>query len=229
VVGQYVFVDTADEVAPADAYVFDEREPTLGEWYAAYGLDSVRTIRADPWSTWELREHWGQTPNPPPTGTPSDLRELRIAHNVAVASGDAATAQRLRERIVRQLDTHVAVSFVGGTKLLGERYLQGVEPKLETIFSCTGPTPDEAQFEIEAQVTEKRPLSWVPADARSKKVGMPFVLPPHLWRAGFLYEDRSSLYHRPGVESFLGRFVGSDAAVPHPVDGAAWVDLLTLR
>jgi hypothetical protein len=132
--GRYVLVDREAGWAPADALVFDEREPNLLEHYFSYDVDPVRTLRTDPWAAWELRAQWEQTPNPPPDGAPSSLEQLRIAHNIALAQNDPGLAQALEAKVVGNLDRGVAMDFPDGTKLLGGRYVPGVAPKLELYF-----------------------------------------------------------------------------------------------
>jgi Dolichyl-phosphate-mannose-protein mannosyltransferase len=228
-VGQFVLIDRASPFAPADGYSFDLREPTPLEWYFVDGSDPVRALRPDPWYTWELRQAFGQAPNPVPDRPPQTLDELRIAHNAATAAGDSARAAELRKQIVNQLDANTA-TFTDGTQLLGERFTRGVAPALDLYFLAAGPAvADDIQFDIKS-VVERPPLfSLVGADDKIKAVGMPFVIPPRIWKAGFIYLDHTEIRHRPGREAYSGFFIGgSDQTRPKEVDGND-LPLLTLR
>jgi hypothetical protein len=230
VVGSYTKVDREAEHAPLDAYAIDEREPTFFEWYSQYAVDPVRTIRRDPWETWELRNDFSQSPNPLPADEPASMEELRVAHNAAVAAGDADRAQKYRQRLVSQLDVQVATKYTDGTELLGQRYTRGVEPKLSLYFLAAGPSPDELQFDMSSEVEASPLLSLVQPDPLVKAVGTPFAEPPHTWRKGYIYVDRAEVRHRPGRETFYGQFMSLDhRPVPKRVDRAEDTWLLTLE
>lgn len=228
-VGQFVLVDREEEHAPADGYSFVSREPTTLEWYLTAGTDPIRTIRPDPWYTWELRDHFGQGPNPKPADPPSTLDEVRIAHNAAVAGGDSALADRYQAQLVDQLDVRPSTKFTDGTLLLGQRYTPGVAPTLDEYFLAAGPAAADIQFDIEAAV-QRGPLgSLVGPDPLKKLTGMPLVLPPMQWRGGYIYVDRTEIRHRPGREIFSGFFVSPEKTTPpQPLNGSKHVLLLTL-
>ncbi len=232
-VGQFVLIDRAAPPAPADGFVFDVREPRPLEWYLIAGTDPIRTVRPDPWYTWELRDEFGQTPNPPPPfdPPPATLDDLRIAHNAALVTGDDARAEDLQTQLVTRIDSRAATKYTDGTLLLGERYTRGVAPTLDVFFQAAGPAPaDDQQFDIQG-IVERAPFgSLVEGDAKTKAAGMPFAIPPRLWKAGYIYVDHTEIRHRPGRERFVGFFVGgTDANRPKPVDGSRDVPLLTLR
>ena len=220
--GQFVLVDRIAPAAPADGYVFESREPRPLEWYLRADADPIRTVRPDPWYTWELREQFGQTPNPPPDGEPASLEEFRVAHNVGVAEGDAARAERYLTELVARLDSQAATKFTDGTLLLGEQYTAGVAPVLKVFFQAAGPAEvDDRQFEIQSVVVKAPLLSLVRADSKVRAVGMPLAIPPRLWKAGFIYVARTEIRQRPGLERFTGYFIGGkDPMRPKPVDGA---------
>ncbi len=232
-VGQFVLVDRTAPAAPAEGFVFDVREPRPLEWYLSAGTDPIRTVRADPWYTWELRDEFNQTPNPTPPfdPPPSTLDDLRIAHNAAVATGDAERAAGLQADLVTRLNSQSATKFTDGTLLLGAFYTDGVAPVLDLYFQAAGPAPaDDQQFDIQA-IVERAPIgSLVEADNRPKATGMPLVVPPRLWKSGCIYASHTEIRHRPGRERFVGFFTGgSDANRPKPVDGSREVPLITLR
>lgn len=232
-VGQFALVDRAAPPSPAEGYVFDAREPRPLEWYFVSGTEPIRTVRPDAWYTWELRDEFGQTPNPAPPlePPPETLDDVRIAHNAAVEAGDAARAEDLQAQLVTRLDSQAATKYTDGTLLLGEHYTPGVAPALDVFFQASGPAAvEDEQFDIQA-IVERPPLfSLVEADGKTKATGMPFVIPPRLWKAGFIYVDRTEIRHRPGRERFIGFFTGGpEPTRPRPVDGAPNVSLLTLR
>jgi hypothetical protein len=231
--GQFVLVDRTAPYAPADAYVFESREPGALEWYLRADTDPIRTVRPDPRYTWELREQFGQTPNPSPSSDPppGTIEELRIAHNVAVATGDSERATEYEKQFVGQLDSSATAKFTDGTLLLGEQYTGGVAPALCLFFLAAGPAAADAlQFEIQSVVQKTPRWSLVRADKGARAVGMPFAIPPKLWKAGFIYVDRTVIHHRPGVERFTGFFEGGKGTTqPKAVDGVHEIPLLTLH
>jgi hypothetical protein len=217
--GPYLFIDRDAANAPLEASRFDEREPNLFEWYFASPSEPIRTVRPDAWSTWELREHYEQSPNSPPGEPPKTLDEIRIAQNLAVATGDSAAAERWSARLLASLDTSVAASFSDGTRLLGQRFVRGVDPKLELYFLANGPLTNEYMFEVASNVEAPPVLSLVPADPKVKQYGPPFVISPRLWRKGFIYLDRVDVRRRPGREHFAGFFekqASTPTAAPPP-------------
>jgi 4-amino-4-deoxy-L-arabinose transferase-like glycosyltransferase len=230
VVGQFAMADRVGPNTPADGYVLDAREPTALEWYLASCVDPVRTVRADAWYTWELRDLFGQVPNPPPPGEPATLDQIRIAHNVALASGDEARADRYGADLAAQLAAFVATKFSDGTMLLGERFVPGVAPVLELYFQAGGPTADEDQFDIESVVLRRPILSLLAADDKVRTLGRPMFPSPKEWKAGFIYASRTEIRKRPGQEAYAGFFTAPDKAHPPvPLDGSTKIHLLTLR
>jgi hypothetical protein len=228
-VGRYVLVDREAGPGPADVLVFDEREPNLLERYLSYDVDPVRTLRPDPWAAWELRAHWAQTPNPPPTTAPSSLEQLRIAHNLALAESDLGVAQALEAKVLGSLDTSVATDFPDGTRLLGKRYAPGVTPRLDLYFRAGGPAGIDAPFRIDSIMRRGRPFSLVPNDETVKEVETPFAIPMTLWKPGFIYVESSELAGRPGLEELEGHFVGAYGAPGPPQLGGASRFLLLRR
>jgi 4-amino-4-deoxy-L-arabinose transferase-like glycosyltransferase len=230
-VGQYVFVDRAiAPPAPVEGLVFDPREPNPLEWYFLSGVDPIRTVRADAFYTWELRDHYGQTPNPSPDGPPASLEQLRIAHNAAVAANDSGLAERYQHEFMASIDARVARTYSTGTKLLGERYTSGVAPTLALYFLAVGQADADYQFDVISVVDDRRFLSLVPPDDKIKSVGVPFVIPPRLWRKGYIYVSYIEIRHRPGREMFFGSFSGPPGFLPpKPVDETSGAPLLILR
>ncbi len=201
-VGPYLLVDRREPPAPVDGYSFSEREPNPIEWYFLSGTDPIRTVRPDRWYTWELRDQYGQTPNEPPTGEPSTPEELRVAHNVAVANGDAARADEYERALLSQLRVSVSMPFDDGTSLLGEQFRQGVAPTLALYFRSIGPARKDLQFRIDSIVQAMATFSIVPADPAVRQVGEPFWLPPRGWKPGFIYAVRSENPTAPRHRAF---------------------------
>jgi hypothetical protein len=231
VLDHFAFIDREAPKAPADAYVFDERQPTPLEWYFKYGTEPVRTIRPDAWATWELRNAWNQTPNPMPTGEPQTLDQIRIAHNAALARADQAAATRYEQQLIGRIDTSVATVFTDGTRLLGQKYSKGVLPNLALFFRAVNTTNDEFEFAIASVVDRKKLLSLVAADDKVKQLGAPFLVPPRLWKQGYIYSEHAPIHHRPGTERFSGRFepLSKDYHAPKPLEGTGEVSLITLQ
>jgi len=216
-VGPYVFVDLAAPWAPAEAYVFDQREPGWFEWYFRSGVAPVRSIRADPWVTWELREHLGQTPNLAPSGLPVTLDEVRIAHNAALAAGDEQLATGYKNQMDRRVDMTSAMALSDGTRLLGTHVIGGVAPSLSIYFLALHPLDANVSFNVYGRVFARSALSLVPADPVIRRVGTSVVPSPMLWRPGFIYVESCDLLPRPGHELFFGDFGATARTIQPPV------------
>ncbi|MBV9946023.1 MAG: glycosyltransferase family 39 protein [Myxococcales bacterium] len=228
-VGRYALALRSAPLAPVQGFVFEEREPDLREWYLSNGVDRVRTVVPDPFFTWELRAHYAQQPNPSPEGPPRCLDQVRIAHDVAVAAGDGALADRYEAELRAQLDAGVATTFSDGTRLLGQVYRSGVAPTLTLYFKASGPARDDFPFEIASMVEEAPRFSLVPRDDRSRQVPAPFLLPMRLWKKDFIYTAESEIRKRPGRERFVGYFGGAAGEPgPHALDRSGWIPLLIL-
>jgi hypothetical protein len=231
VLDHYMLVERDVPNAPADGYVFEEREPTTFEWYFLSGADRVRTVRPDPWLTWELRAHYRQSPNPAPTSAPRTPEEVRIAHNMAVGAGDSALAAKYENELLAGLDTHGAAAFTDGTKLLGTRFAPGVEPTLTAYFVATGASSTNFELVVDGFVEAKKPWSLIPADERMRHLGNPFSLPPMSWMKGFIYAARVEVRKRPGREHFYGHMEIASAkqGAPKLANGVQSLDLLVLQ
>jgi hypothetical protein len=214
--GPYVYIDRDAPRGPLEAFAFEEREPNILEWYLSNPTEPVRKVRPDPWATWELREHYDQQPNPPPPGAPRSVEEIRIAHNLAVATGDNASADRWNDQLLAALDKSIATGFPDGTRLLGKRYVPGVDPKLELYFLASAPLATDSMFEVTSSVDAAPWWSLVPADDKIKVYGQAFFIAPRLWRKGFIYVERVDLRFRPGREYFAGYFDTTGALTATP-------------
>lgn len=228
-VGPFWLVDTARPEGLVQGFSFVEREPSWMERYLLQGNDPMRTVRANPYWTWELRKHFGQSPNPEPSAPPVDREELRIAHNIAVADGDAALAGKLRTRLLAHIDRSTATTYDDGSELLGTSYLPSVAPKLIVYFLAAAPSPKDQYFEIRSVVLAPEPWSLVPADPMLKTVGLNLPLAPKFWIPGFIYASTSEIRKRPGRERFYGYWISGHGDTPRrPVHRASRTTLLVL-
>jgi hypothetical protein len=222
-------VDQREPPAPIDVYSMNEHEPNPLEWLFMGGTEPSRSIgkTPDPWLTWEVRLHVGQAA-PMPTGTPSTLDEIRIAHNAAIARGDAAEAARWRQRIEAVLDRSVATEFDHGVRLIGARLKGGVEPRVEAWFESTGPMGDAA-FNVRSTLEKQNPWSLIPIDPADREMALGPLIPTKLWRTGMIYEAHAVLNHRIGLERYWGYWAPRDAApVPRRVDRQVETTLATV-
>jgi hypothetical protein len=187
-------------------------------------------VRPDPWATWELRDHFGQTPNEVPATPPSTPEELRIAHNAAVATGDEARAKQYEDALLAQLRVSISMPFTGGLALLGERLTQGAADKLALYFRAGGPTASDCNFRIDGTVEARPPLSLVPPDSVVREVGEPFALPMRTWKQGYIYSVASELRQRPGTERFAGYFVTDGKSTPpRAATGSKTISLVVMH
>lgn len=226
-VGPFWAVDRGAPHGPIDGYDILRREPEGLEWYLRSGVHALREVVADPFVTWELRDHLGQTPNPEPSAAPRTDEQLRIAHNLALSRGDVVKAESLRARLLASADRKVATRFSDGTALLGLTYREGASRVLTLYFEAGEPAKFDYVYEIRSRVTEKLAWSMVPADEQLREVGLPAHLPRRLWKPGYLYSSVTEILKRPGKELFFGAFRGKDA--PRAVDRREPVVLLELE
>jgi hypothetical protein len=229
--GDIWLVDQREAAAPIDAVGVEEREPNPLEWFFLGGVEPVRTVVADvdPFLTWEWRTHLGLDATAP-AAEPRTLDELRIAHNVAIARGDASGAELLRERIESQIDRTVSVRFDQGMRIIGVRTTHGVRPQLEVWFEAAGPTQGDAVFAIHSMVDRAEPLSLVPPSTAEREMAYATSLPPKVWKRGNLYVVRCALLHRIGFERYFGAWRSRDGSpAPGRLDAKPSTDLVTVR
>jgi hypothetical protein len=209
-VGPYWYARIKEPHAPIEAYSFDEQPPGIFAWYFLDGTEPVRTLRIDPYLTWELRAHFDQAAELPPN-PPTTFEERRIAHNMAVARGDAPDAAALERALTAELgEPHVLLP--DGTELLGARYDRGVEAALTLVFRA-GVAQARGRPGIRSRVIDAAAWSTTMADPTVRDVGPPMVLSPQRWREGFLYSYRVIIRKRPGRERFVLVWQGSQLPV----------------
>jgi hypothetical protein len=222
-------VDQREAAAPIDAFSLNEHEPNALQWLLYGGTEPVRRIgpSPDPWLTWEWRTHLGQ-PASPPTGEPATLDEMRVAHNVAIALGDALAVRRWRERIDAQLDLTKATDFDRGVHLIGVRVIDGAQPRVQSWFECVGPMGD-AVFNVRSTIEARAPFSLIPPDATDREMAWGPPLGTKLWRPGMLYETFAVLNHRIGRERYWAYWASRDgSAVPRRSDGQSETTLAVI-
>jgi 4-amino-4-deoxy-L-arabinose transferase-like glycosyltransferase len=215
--------------APIEAYSFVEREPSWWEWYFISGTEPHREIVPDPYRTWELRVHFGQAAEIP-SAPPATLDQKRIAHNIALASGDIAKAAALFAEIEREL-TKVHAAYDDGTEIVGATYHEGARSLLTIFVKAGGPTVADVQLAVKSRVIAKAFASTTMADPTEREVGLPLAIAPQRWKKGFLYADPVPVRKRPGTEVFRASFwVRGPGSPPRRVDkGGGAVEVLTLR
>ncbi len=227
-VGPFWKVARAGAPAPLDAFAIDEREPGALAWYFVSGTEPTRTIRPDPFATWELRTHFGQA-GEGPSEPPRTLEERRVAHNIALASGDRARADELLASIRAELDVKDA-PFDDGSELVGAKYHEGARSLLTLYVRAGGPTESDVQLTVRSKVLAPATLSTTMADPTEREVGLPLPIAPKRWKAGFLYADAVPIRKRPGHEIYRASFwVRGRGTPPRPVDGSHDVVVLDLR
>jgi hypothetical protein len=203
-----------------------EREPDLLESYFVTGTDLVRSIGpdVDAWKTWEWLDHLG-LPSTAPTGAPGTVDELRIAHNLALARGEAVKAATYRARVVGEVGG-VHADFTGNVRLLGVAIEQGAVPVATLLWEAQeGFTPVEATFEVKCRIVAPPPLWPSATDFYEKSMAPPMILGPSLWKGGYLYLQRFVVRHRIGREACEGAFTSSALRT---VAGPPRVGLFTL-
>ncbi len=225
--GPYFVADTTAPHEPVVGFSTPRREPSFLERLFVSSNHALYDVAPDPLWTWELREHFGVQPNPLPGGSPASAEQLRIAQNLAVASGDSALSARRRDELLRGLDRKMARQYSNGVRLLGVRYEHGASDVLSVYFDTPGPLAGDPSFVITASVEAAPRTSLVPHDELPWNVGMPFSIPTSLWRPGFVYSSITELMRRPGRERYVGSWQGQGAPVPS--GGARDTTLLVLE
>jgi hypothetical protein len=232
--GDVVVVDQREPRAPLDAQVLSEREPNPLEWYLYGGIEPMRRAEPapDPWLTWEWRTHLDQPTTAPAGGDEAhaSLDELRVRHNVAVATGDEAHARALRQRIDAELDRSVRARFEPGVTLVGVRRSGRAQSRLDVWFEADGPAAGDLTFTVHSAVEKRSPTSLIPPDPVERDMAYPPSIPTKLWRPGFLYTVPVVLRHRVGQERYFGWFTSRDGSpAPRRPDGKMQTDLLVER
>ncbi len=213
-IGPFWFVDRQKPRAALAAHRIARREPSLWESYFVVGSHALRQIEPDPWLAWEAIDHFGEGAAPTPHAPPVDSEALRAAHNQALATGDAARAEALLQKLLRGTDQSARCRYSDGSELLGVRFERGATDVLSVYLRAGGVHADGCRFGIESIVEAPPPWSLVPADPVQRDVGMPPMIAPASWKAGYVYSTVTELMKRPGRERFVGGFRGPGAPAP---------------
>jgi hypothetical protein len=146
---------------------------------------------------------------------------MRIAHNIAIARGDAATAQKWRSAIEARLDRSVGASFDRGITLAGVRVIGGVQPRIEAWFEVREAPGGDSSFDVRSTIEQRASFSLIPAPKTERQMSWPPPVPTKLWKPGFLYVVEVVMNHRIGRERYAGHWQPLDGAwVPQRSDGA---------
>jgi hypothetical protein len=215
-VGPYWLVDRQAPAAPLDGYSFSEREPTLLERWAQGGTEPARSVRPDPWVTWEWRRLLGQAATPPATA-PVTLDQVRIAHNAALDRGDAAAAAGLRARLAAAFNLPRTARYTNGTELIGGVHAHGAARSF-TLFFVAGKIAGDAKLTLRASALAAPRVSTLPRDPTELDAAASPIWPTSLWRPGHIYSATVVYRKRPGTELFTASWsppmVRSDSAAP---------------
>jgi dolichyl-phosphate-mannose-protein mannosyltransferase len=219
VVGPYWLFDRQAPPAPLDGYDFDAREPSFFDRWSQGATEPIRTVRADPWTTWEWRTLLGQPASQPglPAATPE---QVRIAHNAALARGDVAAAVRLRAALVAQFNLTLHARYDNQTELIGGIQSRGAQRSI-TLYFVSGTFRSDTKFAVQAKVVAPPTLSTLPMDPGELDLALPPRWPTTLWRPGQIYSIKLVYRRRPGHERLRGGWADgvrrTDAAGPDEI------------
>jgi hypothetical protein len=225
-VGPFWYVDRSRGDGPFEAYRIVRREPGYLEAYFVQGSHALRSIEPDPWAAWELSDHFSDRPLDVPKAPPKDAEQLRIAHNAALAQGDEAGVRELAARSAKGSVVPPCADD-DGTKLAAVRFEPGSTDLLTVTFQAGKARSGDLRFRIDSVVDSAPPLSLTPPDPTLREVGLPSVVPPALWKPGYLYASITEVLKRPGRERYSGYFVGAGA--PTSSTGSERCALLVLE
>jgi hypothetical protein len=227
-VGPYWMIDRKAPAAPLDGFSFDEREPGFWDWYLRGGTEPTRSVRPDPWVTWEWRSALGQTALPP-RGEPVTLEQIRVAYNVAVKQNDQAQAARMRSVLENRLTVPRGVTYDNQGVLIGIDHHWGAQRSINAYF-LGGSFKGHAKFAINSKVDSPARFSTLALDKAELDMAPPPMIPTELWEGGLIYSVRVPYRKRPGTERFFGWFVPLDGKpAPKRVGRPATVDLVVLK
>ena len=226
--GPYWRMNRNEPFAPLTGYSIVESEPSFFARYFISGTEPERTILPSEFVTWEERVHFDQ-PADAPRSEPVTFDERRIAHNVAVAAGDAPRAAKIRAELVAELGSAHAV-YEGGAEIVAAGYRDGASPALTVLVLAAGPMAADPTLAVRSKVLAGAALSTTMPDPVEREVGPPLSIAARRFRPGYLYSDVVPIRKRPGTEVFRAAFVARPSgALVRRLDGSGWIDLLTLR
>jgi hypothetical protein len=221
-VGPYWLIDRREPAAPLDGYAFDEREPSFLERWTQGNTEPVRTVRADPWVAWEWRALLGQ-PATPPNSVPVTADEIRIAHNAAVARGDAPAAAAFRGELAARFNLPLHARYDNQTELIGGIQVSGAQRSI-TLYFVAGRFSSDTKFSVQAKVIAPPFLSTLPMDPAELDLALPPRWPTSLWLPGQIYSVKLVTRKRPGQERLRGGWAGA----PRRIDAGGPVEIAIL-
>ena len=210
--GPFLAIDRAAPAGELHAFEIERDEPSAFEAYWVSSSHALRTIRPDPFLTWELKDHFGLRPNPAPSAPPKAFEELRIAHNIAVSSGDAEGAANRLSTLLAGCDRTHTLAFGSGNTLLGTRLERGSSLVFSVYVRAEGADPREPELLMRSVVSEAATGSLVDRDLALAEVGMPFPIPASRWKSGYVYSSVTEVIRRIGKERWYGSFRTHDRA-----------------
>jgi hypothetical protein len=211
-IGPFLALDRESAPGQLNGFSIAREAPGAFASYWVSGSHDLRSVVPDPFMTWELKDRFGLSPNPPPTIEPETPEQLRVMHNIAVSSGDSAAAAKLLEALLAGADTTHAVDFDDGDSLLGIRLERGASLVLSVYFRAAAPDPSEPVLTLRSLVERAPAASLVARDEVLAEVGMPFAIPARRWKAGYVYASITEVIGRIGAERWYGTFRAAHAA-----------------
>ena len=204
--GPFLAVDRSAPAGELRAFTVERREPSALEAYWVSSSHALRTVRPDPFLTWELRDRFELSPNPPPRAPPQTFEELRIAHNIAVSRADTARAAQLLQALLAGCDRRHPTRFGSDNTLLGTRLERGTSLVFSVYVQAAGADPSAPELVMHSIVSEPAKASLVDPDATLAEVGMPFAIPATRWKTDYVYASVTEIIRRIGRERWSARF-----------------------
>ncbi|HEY0466767.1 MAG TPA: glycosyltransferase family 39 protein [Polyangiaceae bacterium] len=211
--GPFLAIDRAAPAGELHAFSIDRIEPSAIEAYWVSSSHAQRSIRPDPFLTWELKDRFELSPNPAPSEPPKTFEDLRIAHNIAVSRGDRAGAATLQSELLAGCDRSHALGFGSGNTLLGTRLERGTSLVFSVYVRAAGADPREPELTMHSSVSAPPAGSLVERDLTLAEVGMPFAIPANRWRSDYIYSSITEVIRRIGKERWDATFRTHDAAI----------------
>jgi len=208
--GPFLAIDRAAPTAELQAFELERVEPSVLESYWVSSTHALRKPSPSPFWTWELRDRFELSPNPAPAAPPKTFEERRIAHNIAVSRGDAASAAHFREALLAGCDRSHALEFGSGNTLLGTRLERGSSLVFSVYVRAAGADPREPELVMHSRVSDAPAGSLVERDHTLAEVGMPFAIPAGRWKSGYIYSSVTEVIRRIGKERWTASFRSHD-------------------